>query len=47
MSKDHRVLWIYKMLLDGKHLTKAELVEKYGITEKSIQRDMELSLIHI
>ena len=41
MSKDHRVLWIYKMLLDGKHLTKAELVEKYGITEKSIQRDME------
>ncbi len=41
MSKNHRVLWIYKMLLGGNYLTKAELVEKYDVTEKSIQRDME------
>ncbi len=41
MSKDHRVLWIYKMLLQKKRFTKAELAARYAVTEKSVQRDME------
>ena len=40
-GKSFRILDIYNNLLDGKVLRKADLAVKYGVNEKSIQRDFE------
>lgn len=40
-AKSMRLLAMYVRLLDGKILKKAELAEEFGITQRSVQRDME------
>ena len=40
-EKTSRVLGIYTRLLDGHVVTKAEEAERYGVNERSIQRDIE------
>lgn len=39
--KSSRLLSIYSDLVNGKTLTKAELAQRFHVTERSIQRDME------
>ncbi len=39
--KSSRMLAIYDALLRGKHLTKEALAERFGVTPRSIQRDMD------
>ena len=39
--KSARILAIYDDLLRGKHLTKDALCERFQITMRSVQRDME------
>ena len=41
-SKSARVLEIYQMLLEGKSVTKRELVERYKVDARSIQRDITM-----
>lgn len=40
-AKSARMLAIYARFLSGKTLGKKELAQEYGVTERSIQRDME------
>lgn len=40
-GKSDRLLAIYSQLVSGAVLTKRELAQQFGVTEKSIQRDME------
>lgn len=40
--KSTRMLAIYDELLHGKTLGKKELAERFHVTERSIQRDMEV-----
>lgn len=40
-AKSMRLLTMYSHLLDGKILKKRELADEFGITERSVQRDME------
>lgn len=40
-AKSMRLLTMYGRLLDGKILKKRELAEEFGITQRSVQRDME------
>ena len=40
-DKSGRILTIYDELHQGKHLSKAELAQRFGITPRSVQRDME------
>lgn len=40
-TQNHRMLALYRMLLCGEALCKKELAARYGIREKSIQRDIE------
>ncbi|WP_029201916.1 helix-turn-helix transcriptional regulator [Oribacterium sp. NK2B42] len=40
-NKSNRVLYIYSELLNDKVLKKKELVEKFHVNEKTIQRDLE------
>ncbi len=37
----HRILALYRMLLCGRPLIKKELAVQYGVSEKSVQRDIE------
>ena len=39
-AKSARLLTIYARLLSGRVLQKAELAEEFGVTERSIQRDV-------
>lgn len=39
-AKSARLLAIYARLLSGRVLQKAELAEEFGVTERSIQRDI-------
>jgi len=40
-DKSRRVLDIYSALMDGKIVNKREIAQKYGVNERSIQRDFE------
>ena len=40
-GKNERVLDIYTRLLKGETINKFELASRYGVNEKSIQRDIE------
>ena len=40
-TQNHRMLTLYRMLLCGRPLIKKELAAQYGVSEKSIQRDIE------
>ena len=40
--KSTRMLAIYDDLLHGRHLTRRELAQRFSITERSVQRDMEV-----
>lgn len=40
-NKTERILTIYKMFLDGETINKAKLAEKFGVNNRSIQRDIE------
>ena len=40
-AKSARILAIYARFLSGRVLGKAELAQEYGVSERSIQRDME------
>ena len=42
-SKDkvHRILYLYSKLQDGQVVSKAEMAIKYGVNERSIQRDID------
>jgi len=40
-AKSMRLLTMYSRLLDGKLLKKTELAQEFGITSRSVQRDME------
>ena len=40
-GKGNRILDIYTRLLEGHVITKSEMAVKYGVNEKSIQRDIE------
>lgn len=40
-NKSNRVLFLYSRLLHGRKLRKSELAEEFGVSEKSIQRDLE------
>ncbi|MBQ9436978.1 MAG: WYL domain-containing protein, partial [Lachnospiraceae bacterium] len=40
-GKSERVLDIYTRLLDGQAVSKAETAEKYGVSAKTVQRDLE------
>lgn len=39
--KHDRVLEIYSHLLDGETVCKRELADEYGVSERSIQRDID------
>lgn len=41
MGKNNRVLFLYSRLLRGQKLKKEELADEFGVSEKSIQRDIE------
>lgn len=41
VSKNQRVLSLYSRLLNGEIINKVKEAEKFGVTEKSIQRDIE------
>lgn len=41
-SKSNRVLEIYQMLLEGKDVIKQDLVVRYGVDARSIQRDINV-----
>lgn len=41
IQKSDRILDIYTALLDGKVVRKVEVAEKYGVSERSVQRDFE------
>lgn len=41
LGKNPRILWIYTQLIQGYTLSRIELAKKYGVSEKSIHRDME------
>lgn len=41
MGKNNRVLFLYSRLLRGQKLRKEELADEFGVSEKSIQRDIE------
>ena len=40
-AKSMRLLTIYNRLLDGKIVKKLELAQEFGITQRSVQRDLE------
>lgn len=40
-NKTERILTIYKMFLDGETINKAKMAEKFGVNNRSIQRDIE------
>lgn len=40
-NKMGRILYIYSKLMDGSVLKKSELAEKFGVNERSIQRDID------
>ena len=40
-GKSYRVLFIYNMLLSGKHLDKSWLANEFGVNERTIQRDLD------
>ena len=40
-AKSARILSIYARFLSGQILSKAALATEYGVTERSIQRDMD------
>ena len=40
-SKNTRILEMHTLLTRGECLRKRELAQKFGVTEKSIQRDIE------
>ena len=41
LSKNDRVLFLYSRLLQGQKLRKEEIAERFGISDKSVQRDIE------
>ena len=41
VGKVSRVLGLYLQLLDGQTIKKAAAAQKYGVNERSIQRDIE------
>ncbi len=41
MDKSNRILSVYTQLLQGRTVVKKDLAEKFGVNEKSIQRDLE------
>lgn len=41
-AKSMRLLTMYNRLLDGKLLRKSELAQEFGITNRSVQRDLEM-----
>ena len=40
-DKSRRVLDIYTILLEGKLVSKKEIAQKYGVNERTIQRDLD------
>ena len=40
-AKSMRLLTIYARLLDGEILNKSKLADEFGVTNRSIQRDIE------
>ena len=40
-DKNTRILELYSLLMRGEYLRKKELAQRFGVTEKSIQRDIE------
>ena len=40
-DKSRRVLEIYASLMEGKTVYKKELAEKYGVNERTVQRDFD------
>lgn len=41
LNKTERILFLYTKLLDGQVMRKDELAKRFGVNEKSIQRDLE------
>lgn len=41
VGKNPRILWIYTQLIQGKTLFREQLAEQYGVSEKSIERDIQ------
>ena len=41
IGKNNRILGIYTRLLEGHVIRKSEMAVKYGVNERSIQRDIE------
>ena len=41
LGKSNRILYLYTELLNGQLLRKDRLAEQFGVTERSIQRDLE------
>ena len=40
-GKAYRVLFIFNMLIDGKHLDKVWLANEFCVNERTIQRDLD------
>lgn len=40
-SKNQRILKLYASLMDGSVVSKAQEAVRYGVSEKSIQRDLD------
>ena len=40
-AKSMRVLTMYGRLMDGRTIKKKELADEFGVTQRSIQRDLE------
>ena len=40
-DKNTRILELHSLLMRGEYLRKKELAQRFGVTEKSIQRDIE------
>lgn len=41
MSKEFRILDLYHRLCEGKEIRKCDEAVRYGVSEKSVQRDIE------
>lgn len=46
-NKNERILTIYKMLLDGEVLNKQEIADRFQVTARSVQRDIEDIRAHL
>ena len=40
-KKTERILQLYRMLYEGKAITKSDLAARFDVNEKTIQRDIE------